>query len=496
MALVLLVACSVDRGTDPGSDPVRERKPGINIVAGAGVTDTIDSFVLPPLEVLVLDTELKPIANARVDFSSTIAPVTGQSYSTYMAFVQRVDAPSKSAQASDTTDKDGRVSISVVLGQRPGSGGIAISVPSRGWIDTARYTVTVGAPALSNVGPKEQVLTVGGTLQVVGTVTDRYGNLLSQQPRLGVTDARISIDGSSVVRTSVPTRSGVVATFGTTKPDTAWVNVTPKGTFAAEVSGQLAVMELDGSDRRVIPNTSTTGEPEWMPDGSALLAQLRPSTYRTIHRVELDGRISPVYSLGSNGNIYAFAPTSDGALLLSGGGCNYMQILYVLPRDSTRLQRLSPPAADDCFDTVDAFPSPAPDGTRVVLEHRTSYFLGSSVRLLDIATRAITPLHPTGQRPRWSPRGDLIAFTDAGAISVIKPDGGGLRRVSPPTRTYLPGVSWSPDGKYLLAQIAPSPRSSVPIAVLEVETGMEILLPYTIPAYQNLFSTPVWRPNP
>lgn len=497
---VLTSACSRD-ATGPASKPGRA---GINIVGGSGVTDTIDARLTAPLVVRVLDESGNPVAGARVGFSPVLVAQPGVNYFVASAFVQRHDALSATYDAIDTTDADGRVSIRVILGRVPAAGGIIVHVLARALTDTARYTTLPGAPAVSTASPAENIITAGGTLALVASTTDRYRNRLPGQPSLRLTNDGISVSATGIVTTTSPARTGVIASSGATRPETSWVSVVPRGTMAAAVSGQIAIMELDGSARRTIPTTLGASDPEWTVDGSALLSQLAPnSAGGSLYRVGLDATAALVLNAGAPfvgsvayvpAVIYGFAPMRDGSLLSAAGGCNYSAILFRTPHGSTSQgTRLSPPAASDCFETVHHFPSPSPDSRRLVFEHRTSYFTGSSLRLLDLATGVVTTLHASGQRPRWSPRGDLIAFTDNQRIWVIAPDGSGLRAVSTASRSYSAGVSWSPDGRWLLARLAPAPGM---ITVLEEATGLEIPLSYTRAAFQNSFGIPVWRPVP
>src|SRR4029078_11798005 len=110
--------------------------------------------------------------------------------------------------------------------------------------------------------------------------------------------------------------------------------------------------------------------------------------------------------------ITAFPLSSDvRSLFAAVGGCNYEGILYRAQFGSTAPpERLSPPNADDCFNTVHRWPSVSPDGTTLAFENDSSYFIGFTIQFMDLATRTVRPLRLGGERPRWSPLGDQGAF--------------------------------------------------------------------------------------
>jgi Tol biopolymer transport system component len=64
--------------------------------------------------------------------------------------------------------------------------------------------------------------------------------------------------------------------------------------------------------------------------------------------------------------------------------------------------------------------------------------------------------HPGGEIS-WSPNGRLIAFgSQEGVLSVIAPDGKGLRTLAVPDTqngSVAYGPAWSPDGRWLLVSI-------------------------------------------
>ncbi|HSQ72917.1 MAG TPA: S9 family peptidase, partial [Rubrivivax sp.] len=111
-------------------------------------------------------------------------------------------------------------------------------------------------------------------------------------------------------------------------------------------------------------------------------------------------------------------------------------------------------------------PSLAPDGAQAVVA-LTRFSMddnksASSLWLLSTLGGAPRPLTQCGDKdgaPRWSPRGDLVAFTakreqqgkkdDETQLYLIAPDGGEARRAAD-VATGVEAFRWCPDGKRLL----------------------------------------------
>jgi TolB protein len=95
----------------------------------------------------------------------------------------------------------------------------------------------------------------------------------------------------------------------------------------------------------------------------------------------------------------------------------------------------------------------SPDGKRIVLRVASPTTRGLAI--LEVDSGRLTPLTSDAgmdNLPKWSPKGDAIAFTSNRdgdwEIYTIRPDGNGLRRL-----TNSPGndahAAWSPDGRWL-----------------------------------------------
>jgi Tol biopolymer transport system component len=113
-------------------------------------------------------------------------------------------------------------------------------------------------------------------------------------------------------------------------------------------------------------------------------------------------------------------------------------------------------------------PSPSPDGSRV------AFMQNGGIRVLDVATKAVSSWTAPGSNPSWSPDGTEIAFVSGNTLSIIRADGSSTRTLNTLGRFYLDGpVSWSSDGKYLVA------RSSYnAYDLVDVQTGVSLPLQY------------------
>ncbi|MEK6276020.1 MAG: hypothetical protein AABM30_11895 [Actinomycetota bacterium] len=189
--------------------------------------------------------------------------------------------------------------------------------------------------------------------------------------------------------------------------DAAQPRVAGRIVFASErgstlENSELYSVRLDGSGRRALsPNPAgPDGGARWSPDGT----QIAFSSERTVA-----GRL--------------------------------VHGLYVMRADGRGLRLVTPrnlQVARD-FDP----PSWAPDGTSIAFSadrgsRRGIWAIRSDgTRLRFLAAGGVGPL--------WSPRGDRIAFSDAGRIAVVPAAGGAVRRLTRGPNDGAP--AWSPDGR-------------------------------------------------
>ena len=491
-----LTGCGGD-STGPGNES--HGPPGIGILAGADVTDTVDAVLPQALRVVVRDTNGRLVQGAVVRFSSVQLQGPGGS-SVPSVLVGDLSAVGASTFLAETTSVNGEAFARLVMGRAAGAGAVGIEVPQAGLQARANFTIEAGAAANVVLPIADTTIQVGHAMPLAGRVEDRYGNPRTDAITYEVTGTGLTIT-SGQVRGSAPARARVLGRFGDLGADTTWVSVVPVATIAVRHGSRLVTAALDGTNLTEIPHTldAEYPGPDWDPDGQSLLAVLGTfSGPRALYRVNLDGSTQQVIdpAAPSTGHMYDAAYSTDGKwVYFSAGSCNYAAILYrVSIADPQTVERLSPIGPDECFELVNHWPSVSPDGTRLTYENQTWNQQGYSVRVMDIATRAVTEIVPGGERPRWSPAGDLIAYWAEKQIWVVKPDGTGARVVSPAGHSYEPGVQWSPDGQWILARFDPTPGwAGTTVALINVSTRLEIPLMWTS-GYGD-FGLPAWKPG-
>ena len=504
-ALAILAVAAAGCGDSTGP---RDLAPGINIVAGASVTDTIGAELPLALRVVILDAEGRPMPGVVVRFSSVPIQDPG-GFTAPSVYVGNVSSAETSDFLAETTSDDGVALARIVLGEVAGAGGVEITVPQEGIQDTARYSISPGAAVTVVLPIADTAIQVGRTFPLGGRVEDRNGNPRPDAVTYSLAGTGLVVTNGQV-SASAPARAAVVGRAGgaAVAPDTTWVSVVPVATIAARRASKLVTAALDGSGLTEIPHTLETTDdgPEWHPNGQSLLAVL--GTFggpRSLYRVQMNGAIEQVIAPNASsaggrsvpGLIYSVTYSPDAQwVYLSGGNCNYNAILYRLPvANQQAIERLSPTGMDECFELVNHSPSLSPDGARLAYENQTWNQSGYSVRVMTVATREITEIVPDGHRPHWAPAGNLIAYWADNQIWVVRPDGTGARVVSPAGRAYLPGVEWSPDGQWILAQFAPTQGwAGTTVALLNVNTRLEIPLAWTT-GYGGI-ALPAWKPQP
>jgi TolB protein len=121
----------------------------------------------------------------------------------------------------------------------------------------------------------------------------------------------------------------------------------------------------------------------------------------------------------------------------------------------------------------------SPDGKK--LAFTSNRLLGWSVYLLDLETKEISKV-VSGHgacRPRWSPDGEWLTLVSQqedgkGDIFVVRPDGSGLKQVTPGSKDYDYFPAWAQEGRFVVyAETENKKNGPWDLAVTDVGTGKQ-----------------------
>ncbi len=444
--LTFVVAFAASTCSD-GTGPPDGDQPGVTVLAGATVTDTVDARLAQALVVAVRDSAGRPTGGMIVRFQALMAATPFHQPSVY---VGRIDAAPTGWLAVDTTDDRGRARALIALGPVAGPGGVEVTVPELGYTDTAAYAILPGHGVRLLGAPEDTVVCVGASYALRGGVLDRYGND-RPDPVSFVADsghATVTAAGSVTGATIGQERIRMAAAGGLA--DTLWATVAPRGTVAAVWGTSLVTMDLDGSHFQTV---STAPGPtavwvDWNATGDTLV--FASSDYDSwLYVTGLGGPVRRLIST-TTGLQSEYRPqfSGDGRTIYFGGRSDHQnQAIWRVRPDGANPELIGPPSG---YYDIDAQPAPSADGLRVAYLTNRCCYPNLGLRVLHAGTGAIDSLAPSALSPRWSPGDSLIGFVDAG-IWVIRPDGSGRRLVSAPARQYLQGFDWSPSGEWIVA---------------------------------------------
>ena len=454
IAFLLAVACG---GTaDAPTETAGGGGKPLTIVAGSDITDTIEARPVQALVVEVRDGS-GPMAGVPVRFAR-VNPFEPGSGATAEVSVAAEQSGFFRREVTDTTDATGRALVLVLFGGYVGNAKVAITVPSTGASDTARYVVLPGAPAAVRLGLRDTSVFMGDKFNVRATVADRNGNKLTHVPTFSSLDDRSTVDASGMVTAgSIIGRGRVVARIGAAT-DTSRLAVFPHVPIAfvdfpiGASQFALATGNIDG--------TGITRLVELGP--TVVLVSASPTTPAgggdriAYHTLQLDrgtiwvkdGAAPPRRVLDPAVMYSATDPhfTRDGQYLYFAGAeldTSATGIWRVRP-DGTGLERITRTSAS--LD-MHVEPSPSPDGTRIAYSDKR---LGRVV-VVTLATGATTIVGTDGgMAPEFSPDGTKVAYLSySSGLVTVNVDGTGWKKVGGGFWGY-PVVSWMSDGQWLL----------------------------------------------
>jgi len=499
LALVFLAAAAAAcTGDTAGSNP--SPPPGLHVLSGAGVSDSIEAILPAELVVELRDHSRRPAVGVPIRFSSELAGFM------FTSMVSRSGSGEFSTVVLDTTDAHGRASVRVRLGMVLGPVRIVAAVLADTLVKTtAVYTVHPGAPASIDLSPPDTVLYAGRSYTLAATVRDRAGNPRGDAPQYAVlTPEKVRLSGGTVETLAVGRGAVSVSAGGVF--DTAFVSIPPPGAFTAvrtfgsgnEDRVQIHTMNFDGSERSILVRSLRWSEPghSWSPDGHAVAFSL--GDHDTGLYVRDAGGERPLFDPSASGLWSAAFPrhSRDGAWIYFNGRTGGVRTeLWRVRSAGGGAERIGPAGNDY---SKDAGGDPSPDGTRVVYSTNRVNVTTPVLRVLTLADRSVAALDIPGVTPRWSPDGQWIAYVTSGpqwgyledsramaavgALTLMRPDGTERRTIPTGTKRFRPHFDWSPDGRYILAI-----DSDDAVAIVDVQSGE------TIPVARS-YILPNWRP--
>ncbi|HMH25961.1 MAG TPA: hypothetical protein VK542_05155, partial [Gemmatimonadaceae bacterium] len=115
--------------------------------------------------------------------------------------------------------------------------------------------------------------------------------------------------------------------------------------------------------------------------------------------------------------------------------------------------------------------APSPDGTRLAyVESAGGAATENEIKILDIQSGNTLTIAGTGAGEiRWSPTANRIAIKGDGVLYVMNADGSGLTQIGA-YDSFFTGLDWSPDGRWVLANLTGIPT------IIDPATGLELPL--------------------
>lgn len=437
-------------------------RPGLNVLSGDNLSDTVGSTLKPPLTVELLDGNNQPVSGQTVYFGSgtvLVAPIDDPGFVTDRLPV--------------ITNGGGQAAVLVEFTYSAGLGNVVITAPNGQTVE-AHYAVLPGAPAFVRADPIDTTLYVGGTETFRPFIIDAYGNRRPDMPVYQYQSLNAALIVNSQGRAAGATIGrGSVAVSALGFTDTVQASVVPTGRITAGAGpGYITAMNLDGSSVDTVPGLHVAHSLDWSSVNQAYVMDvdgpeylLSMDTIGHIRRIVTDplmrSEFNPRYS-------------PDGSYIYFAGN-DSVSTCYGVWRIHPNGTGLGQVVAD----TLDCGPyasgsGPSPDYAASVSPDETQLvYAGRTLRMRTLATGVDTSLGVVGDAPRWSPTGDWIAYDSLGTLMVMHPDGSGRQALL--YREYSnPNVAWSPDGQWILYHNVDR------LVLVKVATGSQLPLAVTI----------------
>ena len=449
--------------------------PSVRAVVGAGVTDTVDTQLVQALIVEVRASGGALVRGVLVRFEAQ-APATNPSpFFQPAAYVCALDAASCGGPFggggelfADTTDAEGRVLATVRLGHVAGRAVVKLVVPEFGLEDSAIFTVTPGRAVRFSALATDTTLDIGETITLRGRLFDRYDNPLSDATTLSAgPGSAVTVDAAAGTVTARDMGTQWVYTRSGSLVDSTRVSVVPAGRILvwSSLERVVRIVNLNGSDERtIVSNVSSSmgAFPRFDPTRHSVTLHAGDAAFGeptgTVIVVDTTG--SPRRDISApNGMdmVIATRQLADGTVLVVGRSSTDAShpgfSVWRIASNNTTTFVVALPDLEATYGGADI----SHNGAKVVyIATPTS---GPELRVLDVASGATTLLEANSSTasPRWSAQDDRVAFlsgppASGGAVTILNADGSGRRGLG--NFLFSPGISWSPDGTYIIGRVS------------------------------------------
>ncbi|MEO6527400.1 MAG: hypothetical protein ABIP93_12290 [Gemmatimonadaceae bacterium] len=455
LVLALLLGCG---GGGTGPDEPTTPNPRFRVIAGAGITDTIDARPVQALTVEIRDSTGKLAVGRTVRFESLSSADSTRRYEQSI-LVAPLAAPGFGVLSTDVTDNAGRAKSLIGFASYAGTARLRVVVPELGMVDTVSYTVKPGAPFKILVGVRDTTVQPGASYSLRASFADRYGNpTTGETPTYTASAGITSVSPTGQVTAGSAIARGRITISWRTLTDSAHVSILPLlpivATGRSAISGRaVSLAKIDGSG---IAELARSGDFSLAPKSvsataSVVYYQADPEFNASVWIVA-PGQPARVLVSLANGFVTAAWPSwsPDGAwVYFTGARTNpFVRSAWRIRTDGTQLDSLGVYNRTARFETVFV----SPDGSTAAIAG------DGGVKLVNVATKTSRVIPGNCHVPRYSPDGRQFACLVNDELAVMNVDGSAARTIVtnlPPYATRFEeyaGIDWSPDGNWLVAQ--------------------------------------------
>ncbi len=223
-----------------------------------------------------------------------------------------------------------------------------------------------------------------------------------------------------------------------------------KGKIAYSADGNIYIVEPGGNAANIkkVVQRSTANSPDWSPSGNILAFESGEGYRSEIYTISIDEGIIIRLTDNNEGDYQPnWSPTGDKLAFVSGRDGSGLEI-YIMNFDGSNPTRITH------TDEYEFAPEWSPDGNKIAFFARRADGPSTDIYVMNIDGSNKINLsrgYTRNKYPAWSPDGEKIAFACGQEICLINPDGTNLTVLVSDDDTYYSDLSWSPDGKWIVA---------------------------------------------